>query len=39
MEHYLDYLLRFVTELRNTNSRILKEEILAKRLNRDSLFM
>lgn len=30
MEHYLDYLLRFVTELRNTNSRILKEEILAK---------
>lgn len=30
MEYYLDYLLRFVTELRNTNSRILKEEILAK---------
>lgn len=30
MEHYLDCLLRFVTELRNTNSRILKEEILAK---------
>jgi len=30
MEHYLDYLLRFVTELRSTNSRILKEEILAK---------
>ena len=30
MEHYLDYLLRFVTELRNTNSRILKEEILEK---------
>lgn len=28
MEHYLDYLLRFVTELRNTNSRIIKEEIL-----------
>lgn len=30
MEHYLDYFLRFVTELRNTNSRILKEEILEK---------
>lgn len=30
MEYYLDYLLRFVTELRNTNSRILKEEILDK---------
>ena len=30
MEHYLDYFLRFVTELRNTNSRILKEETLEK---------
>lgn len=30
MEHYLDYLLRFVEEMRATNSRILKEEILAK---------
>lgn len=30
MEHYLDYLLRFVEELRSTNSRILKEEILDK---------
>lgn len=30
MEHYLDYLWRFVLELRATNSRILKEEILGK---------
>lgn len=30
MEHYLDYLIRFVEELRSTNSRILKEEILEK---------
>ena len=30
MEHYLDYLIRFVEALRSTNSRILKEEILAK---------
>ena len=30
MEHYLDYLLRFVEEMRATNSRILKEEILDK---------
>lgn len=30
MEHYLDYLIRFVEELRATNSRILKEEILEK---------
>lgn len=28
MENYLDYLLRFVEALRNTNSRIIKEEIL-----------
>lgn len=28
MEHYLDYLLRFVTELRSTNSRLDKEDIL-----------
>lgn len=28
MEHYLDYLSRFVEALRNTNSRIIKEEIL-----------
>lgn len=30
MEHYLDYLIRFVEALRSTNSRILKEEILDK---------
>lgn len=30
MENYLDYLIRFVEELRSTNSRILKEEILKK---------
>ena len=30
MEHYLDYLIRFVEALRSTNSRILKEEILEK---------
>ena len=30
MEHYLDYLITFVEALRSTNSRILKEEILAK---------
>lgn len=30
MEYYLDYLLRFVEEMRATNSRILKEEILDK---------
>ena len=30
MEHYLDYFLRFVEEIRATNSRILKEEILKK---------
>jgi len=30
MEHYLDYLSRFVEALRNTNSRIIKEEILKK---------
>ena len=30
MENYLDYLCRFVEELRSTNSRILKEDILKK---------
>lgn len=30
MESYLDYFLRFVNELRATNSRILKEDILKK---------
>lgn len=30
MENYLDYFLRFVNELRATNSRILKEDILKK---------
>ena len=30
MEGYLDYFLRFVNELRATNSRILKEDILKK---------
>ena len=30
MEHYLDYLLRFVNEVRATNARTSKEEILKK---------
>ena len=30
MEHYLDYLIRFVEEMRSTNSRLLKEETLQK---------
>ena len=30
MRHYLDYLADFVNQMRSTNSRLLKEELLLK---------
>ena len=39
MEHYLDYLLRFVEEMRATNSRILKEDILKNWWERERHFL
>lgn len=39
MEHYLDYLYRFVKEMRATNSRILKEEILKNWWERERHFL